>query len=716
MVEQIYNKDENPESYLAWQCVCETQINIFLTGKAGTGKTTFLRNLRSRCPKRMVVVAPTGVAAINAGGVTIHSFFQLPFSPFIPGSKMKSDFSMRMEKIKIIRTLDLLVIDEISMVRADLLDSLDAVLRQYRRSQLPFGGVQLLMIGDLQQLAPVVTDSDRDLLYAHYDSPYFFSSKALSQTLYATIELKKIYRQNDDYFVDILNKVRNNSLDIPALEALNSRYIETFDPSDDEGYIRLTTHNHKADAVNNGKLAKLKGKEYKYECEVTGQFPESSYPADKELKLKVGAQVMFLKNDTQHEKRYYNGKIGRVKKLDKFYVTVDCDGEDIEVSAEKWSNTKYELDKATNEIVEMEEGSFMQIPLRLAWAITIHKSQGLTFDKAIIDAQMSFSHGQVYVALSRCRTLEGMVLGSRLSYSSFVTDRSVSSFIDGQRMRAVTEESVESMKIDYALSLIKELFTFTSITAECYKIIRLMEEHLHRTYPRLIESLNKKMVVVESDIVTVGNKFCKVCENARGNGVDIREDKALKERIVKGSDYFVGKLLSYVGAFIDETNISIDNTEISKRFDNYREALENEYEMKKMLFQQVERKGFSIESYLKIKADVILGVDNGTHVVAGVGEKPKKEVLKKIYYETEHKELYNILRKWVKGYAEENNIEKDYLVLPVKTINSICNILPLTLEELRNVNGIGKKKMASFGEEIVEMVKKYCHENKIEKE
>lgn len=707
MAEQVYNIDENPQSYLAWQCVCETQASIFLTGKAGTGKTTFLHNLRSRCPKRMVVVAPTGVAAINAGGVTIHSFFQLPFSPYIPGTKMKSDFSMRKEKIKIIRTLDLLVIDEISMVRADLLDSLDAVLRQYRRSQLPFGGVQLLMIGDLQQLSPVVTDSDRDLLYAHYDNPYFFSSKSLSKIKYVTIELEKIYRQRDNYFVEILNRVRNNSIDAPTLEALNSRYIADFDPSNDEGYIRLTTHNNKADSVNNSKLALLKGKEYKYVCEVEGVFPETSYPADKELRLKVGAQVMFLKNDTQSEKRYYNGKIGRVKSLASGYVTVECDGQDIDVSAEKWSNTKYEIDKTTNEISEIEEGSFMQIPLRLAWAITIHKSQGLTFDKAIIDAQMSFSHGQVYVALSRCRTLEGLVLGSRLAYGSFVSDNSVSAFIDDQRSRAVTTESVEDMKTEYALALITELFTFASITAECHKIIRILEEHLHRAYPKLIKSLKDKMTIINNDIVAVGNRFCSVCESKCKMGEDIREDKTLKERIVKGADYYVGKLLSYVGAFVDETDIAIDNEEIKKRYDSYRDTLESEYYIKKRLFEQIGDKGFSVESYLKIKAEVIIESEGAKKKT---GSKVKK-VLEHIKSgEVEHAELFNRLRKWAIAYAKEHDIDKSYKVLTIKSLNGISNYMPTTLAELKGIEGIGKKKLADFGETIIEIVKEYVEE------
>jgi uncharacterized membrane-anchored protein YhcB (DUF1043 family) len=711
MTNQIYNKEENAEAYLAWRCVNETYVNIFLTGKAGTGKTTFLKNLRSHCNKRIVVVAPTGVAAINAGGVTIHSFFQLPFSPYIPGAKMNSDYAMRKEKIRIIRTLDLLVIDEISMVRADLLDALDTVLRQYRRSSLPFGGVQLLMIGDLQQLSPVVTDDIRDIIYSNYDTPYFFSSKALSRTVYATVELKKIYRQKDEGFVEILNKVRNNNVDAATLEALNSRYIEDFNPSDEEGYIRLSTHNNKADAVNNIKLDALKGKTVTYTSSVEGTFPETSFPADKELRLKVGAQVMFLKNDVQAVKRYYNGKIGRVVGLTDEVVRVECDGQEIEVSAEKWSNTKYVLNKETNEINEVEEGSFTQIPLRLAWAITIHKSQGLTFDKAIIDAQMSFSHGQVYVALSRCRTLEGMVLGSRLSYGSFVNDRSVAAFIDDQRTREVTETKVDTMKMDYLATLLKELFTFTSITSECYKLIRVLEEHLHKSYPKLIETLQDKMIFVESDVVAVGERFCQVMDSKRRQEIDLSADDEFMERVTKGSKYYVGKLLTYIGSFVDETNISIDNKDVKKRFDNYREALENEYLVKKMLFEHVGKDGFTVEGYLKLRSDVILKVETTATRYIDIQKAESKEK-EKNNAEVEHPGLLKLIKKWRRDYAVENDIETEYMILNQRTMHAICNELPTTIDELKAVKGVGQKKVKAFGEEIVEIVKEYCKNSK----
>lgn len=410
--------EENSELKLAWDFVEKTGCNIFLTGKAGTGKTTFLRNLRERSPKRMVVLAPTGIAAINAGGVTIHSFFQLPLSPFVPGASFggreQKRYKFGKAKRNIIKTLDLLVIDEISMVRADLLDAVDSVMRRYRAHNLPFGGVQLLLIGDLQQLAPVVKDDEWEMMKSYYDTPFFFSSKALNNAGYHTIELQKVYRQQDSSFLALLNSIRENRADDRTLAELNRRYIPGFTPPQGSNYIRLTTHNYQAQQINDRQLALLDGTACDYRASVEGTFPESSFPADETLTLKAGAQVMFIKNDVN--KRYYNGMIGEVAFAgrDMIKVVSKDTGETIDLEPAEWTNSKYALDAKTKEITETVEGVFRQYPLRLAWAITIHKSQGLTFEHAIIDASHSFAHGQTYVALSRCKSLEGMVLGAPL--------------------------------------------------------------------------------------------------------------------------------------------------------------------------------------------------------------------------------------------------------------------------------------------------------------
>ncbi|MEM9846970.1 MAG: PIF1 family DEAD/DEAH box helicase, partial [Bacteroidota bacterium] len=419
----------NKQIELAYDYVQYTNKNIFLTGKAGTGKTTFLKRIQAESIKRTVVLAPTGVAAINAGGMTIHSFFQLPFGLFLPNGRSEAEKQRKFsrKKIDLIKSLDLLIIDEISMVRADLLDAIDDVLRRLRRSKLPFAGVQLLMIGDLHQLPPVVRPDDWNLLREHYSTPYFFGSLALKETQPISIKLTHIYRQSDSVFIDLLNKVRNNQLDQAVLEQINSRYIPNFVAPEDKAYIILTSHNRAAQNINQEKLEEIDRPVWKYEAEIDGNFAEKNYPTEEVLELKKGAQVMFVKNDLSYKKRYYNGKIGQITGLEKDRIYVQCpdDEEEIQVAIEEWTNVKYSLDPESKEVKEDIVGVFRQFPLKLAWAITIHKSQGLTFERAIIDAQAAFAHGQVYVALSRCKSFEGVVLRTKIAYSSVKTDQAV---------------------------------------------------------------------------------------------------------------------------------------------------------------------------------------------------------------------------------------------------------------------------------------------------
>ncbi len=443
---------QNPELKLAFDFVQYTNRNIFLTGKAGTGKTTFLHKLKETSHKRMVVVAPTGVAAINAGGVTIHSFFQMPFGPILPGRLESSEKSIiqkfNKKKINIIRSLDLLVIDEISMVRADLLDGIDTVLRRYKNKTLPFGGVQMLMIGDLQQLAPIAKDNEWNLLKEHYDTIFFFSSKAYTQSNAISIELKLIYRQQDNNFIKILNEIRDDKLSVESFQELNKRYIPGFSPEKEDGYITLTTHNASANRINDEQLKKIKTKIHTFEAEVNGHFPEYSFPTDQHLKLKVGAQVMFIKNDISPEKLYFNGKIGTIVNIEDHLIYVKSKDEDnqIEVGQVMWDNVKYTINETSKEIEEEVAGSFIQYPLRLAWAITIHKSQGLTFEKAVIDAQAAFAHGQTYVALSRCKTLEGLILSSQISSNGIICDSTVGNFNREVEENQPDEKTLNTLK------------------------------------------------------------------------------------------------------------------------------------------------------------------------------------------------------------------------------------------------------------------------------
>ncbi|MEL6925931.1 MAG: AAA family ATPase, partial [Bacteroidota bacterium] len=423
--------------------------------------------MKDEISKRMAVVAPTGVAAINAGGQTIHSLFQLPFGPILPGQleKEMKVRKFRRKKINLLRSLDLLIIDEISMVRADVLDGIDMVMRRYRDRKLPFGGVQLLMIGDLHQLPPVVRDQDWQQLGQHYQTAYFFGSLALRQTDYLTIQLKHIYRQSDPVFIQLLNQVRNNQLGTGVLQTLNSRYQADFKEEEHEGYITLTSHVASARRINDERMAQLTTPSVHYDALIDGDFPEHAYPNEKKLELKVGAQVMFLRNDVSEAKLYYNGKIGFVYELEEEFVHVKCPdmSAPIAVSYEEWSNRRYELNEDTKEVEEKILGTFNQIPLKPAWAITIHKSQGLTFEKVVIDAQAAFAHGQVYVALSRCKSFEGIVLRTQINHSSVRTDTVVKNYSETAAQNQPDEAHLAKAQKEYQQKLVRRLFNFRQI-------------------------------------------------------------------------------------------------------------------------------------------------------------------------------------------------------------------------------------------------------------
>ena len=409
----------------------KTDMSLFLTGKAGTGKTTFLREVVRYTKKKCIVLAPTGIAAVNAGAMTIHSFFQFGLGPFVQGViEPKSDFRINKSKLELIRHLQLLIIDEVSMVRADLMDHIDVELRRIRRNSKPFGGVQLLMIGDLQQLPPIAHGGEDELLRQYYKTLYFFSSSALKSMKYSCIELKNVYRQTDGHFIDILNHARNCTLTSLDITDLNARYIPGFSPKPEDGYIRLMTHNRQVDYVNTAEMEKLDSKPYTFVAAVTGTFPEESYPTADSLTLKKGAQVMFIKNDP--ERRFINGTLGEVKSIDKNSIAVRLaeSGTVIDVEPMEWQNIRYQFDEESKEISSKQIGRFKQYPLKAAWAITVHKSQGLTFDKAIIDVHAAFSPGQAYVALSRCRTLDGLVLSSPVSASVFMRDNAVDAYMN----------------------------------------------------------------------------------------------------------------------------------------------------------------------------------------------------------------------------------------------------------------------------------------------
>ncbi len=699
----------NPELKLAYQFVQFTNRNIFLTGKAGTGKTTFLHSLRNKLDKRMIITAPTGVAAINAGGVTLHSFFQLPFGPIITsavaGQKINNpNFKQKYNKrkINIIRTLELLIIDEISMVRADMLDAIDEILRKYQNKNLPFGGVQLLMIGDVQQLPPVVTREDRDLIYRYYPSAYFFHSVALREAKLVTIELQHVYRQSDKVFIDILNEVRDNRLSRASYDKLHSRYIPNFETLENDGYINLTTHNKTADNINTEKLQQLESKEKIFEASIFGNFPEHIYPTDYYLKLKIGAQVMFIKNDTEYNKRYYNGKIGTIKEFRGDVVLVQCKDEDtpIETTLEIWENIQYSIDNETKAIKENFIGSFTQYPLRLAWAVTIHKSQGLTFEKAIIDAADAFAHGQTYVALSRCKTLEGMVLSSKISESSIICDKEVVLFNTENRKNPPNEDTLNQSKYLYQKELLEELFNFQELDYQYKKLNEILKQEVNSYSGNIDEIVLEIIKNFVPQILKVANTFVLQIKQLLAQNPNAEENKTLNERLQKASDYFLKFIEKNIETNINKASFETDNQATDA---NVSQSLDN---IDKILYVKIKcleeiGKGFKTKTYLQKRAIAILAKNK---------KSLKKKQLQPI--ETKFPELYMRLKSWRYETAEINDREV-YRVLPNKSLAEIANRLPLTTKQILDINGIGRKKSDLYSESIIEIVKDFCEERNI---
>ncbi|WP_455077056.1 HRDC domain-containing protein [Prevotella koreensis] len=698
--------EENRELQLAWDFVENTGVSIFLTGKAGTGKTTFLREVKRRSPKRMVVVAPTGVAAINAGGQTIHSFFQLPLSPYVPEARYKKRFDFSKEKKKLLRTLDLLVIDEISMVRGDLLDAIDDVMRRFRDPRRPFGGAQLLMIGDLQQLTPVVTAADMPLLQAYYDTPYFFGSKALQQTPYVTLELKHVYRQQDPVFIGLLNHIREGQVTGQDIALLNQRCNPNFHPRPEEGYIRLTTHNHLADSYNESELAGIRSEAYRFKAEVEGTFPEYAYPTDVELTLKEGAQVMFVKNDPAG--KFYNGRIGRITSIDERHVSVVCPGDDCEIEVEytEWENAKYELNAKTKEIESIVQGVFRQLPLRLAWAITIHKSQGLTFEHAIIDAAFSFAAGQVYVALSRCKSLDGLVLAKPVMKESIMNDHRVGSYIAQQGEAA--RQSIDMLPVlkeQYHIEQLRQLFDFSDLQLSDNQLSRVLEEHFSSSYPRLVAAHRQARTDIGDKIVEVSRKWMAVFMGM--NGEQLR-DPQFVERVKRSATYFLDTVTDVLGDLLPATVADSDSKPVKKRFEDALADMCIIYGIKTAILKEVAMNGFDPVTFMRLKQKVTLGVLDGSKekpLKRSRGSKRESEKAEVNNEDVQNQELFELLRKWRWRKSVELSLPP-YAIIKQKALIGIANSSPQTIKELIAIPYFGKKSAEVYGEEILEVVSK----------
>ena len=712
--------ENNPELQLAWQFIENTGTHLFLTGKAGTGKTTFLRRLKEQSPKRMVILAPTGIAAINAGGVTIHSFFQLSFAPFVPETTFNSSqthYRFSKEKRNIIRSMDLLVIDEISMVRADLLDAIDSALRRYRDREKPFGGVQLLMIGDLQQLAPVVKENEWEMLKNYYETPYFFASRALRETVYMTIELKTVYRQSDTFFLSLLNKIRENQADDEVLNELNRRYQPGFRPRKEEGYIRLTTHNYQAQKVNDNELASLPGQTYSFRAEIDGTFPEYLYPADEVLTIKAGAQIMFLKNDPSSEKRYYNGMIGEVAAVNDAGMIVrgKDNGDEFRLLPEEWGNYKYVLNEETKEITEEIEGTFRQYPIRLAWAITIHKSQGLTFERAIIDARNSFAHGQTYVALSRCKTLEGMVLESPLRREAIISDSTVDDFTKEVERNKPGNRQLHDMQKAYFFDLLSDLFNFYSLDQAYKRLLRLIDEDLYKLYPKQLAEYKELAPHIKEKIVEVSQRFRNQYTRLINGSDDYAADQGLQERVRSGAGYF-RKELEPVRALFEKTNMPLDNKELRKQLNERLQALDDALWIKESLLEAMMGQPFTVTGYLKLKAKVTLSLEDDSSPKApkekrerkGRKERTRSSSKAKVEVPTDilYPELYRTLSEWRAAKAREVSLPA-YIIMQQKALMGIVNLLPDTPEALEAIPYFGAKGVQKYGLEILGIIREY---------
>lgn len=582
--------------------VNQTNRNIFLTGKAGTGKTTLLHKIINTCYKNTLVVAPTGIAALNAGGVTIHSMFQLPFASFLPTLSnppivneflrfenrfsLRKHFQMHKNKQQVIRNMELLIVDEVSMLRADVLDAMDYMLQFIRKDKRPFGGVQVLFIGDLLQLPPVVKQEEWEVLKHYYKGMYFFQSEVITQNPLLYVELETIYRQTDKLFISILNHLRENQLTSEDIKQLEKYVQPDFPKKHLKDYITLTTHNAKADAMNQREMSKLTSPLFSYEADIVDDFPEYLYPIEKVIQLKEGARVMFIKNDISGEHLFFNGKMGTVVSLSEGEITVKLDGgRVINVERYEWENVRYKLNETTKDIEEERLGSFTQYPLRLAWAITIHKSQGLTFEKAILDLTSVFASGQAYVAFSRLRSLDGLILLSSVSANGINNNGEVIGYAENKASEKEVQTACYTGKTEFLQENILNTFQWNTL---------LEEWVLHRnSYSGEIGNKNlykdwaSQQLVRVQELVTVSEKFIKQLKTLFNNATDVQH---IFERVAKGITYFTPLLeqlwyevLLVEGKIANQKKVKQLFTELKELDNSLSETLKKLFRLEQMI-------------------------------------------------------------------------------------------------------------------------------------
>ena len=692
----------------AMEFAANTDRNIFITGKAGTGKTTFLRNFCEQTKKQFAIIAPTGVAAINAGGTTIHSFFQLPFAPFQPTSQgqsmLVSQIKMSKNRRNVIRELEVLIIDEISMVRADLLDAIDLVLRTIRhRQSVPFGGVQMIFIGDMYQLSPVAKSQEWSLVSDYYKSVYFFHSHVIQRNPPLYIEFDKIFRQSDYRFIKVLNEVRNNTLSTEGLKLLSDRYIPSFNPLDEENYITLTTHNYSADSINSYKLNSLNSEVHHFHANITGVFPENAFPIEQVLELKEGAKVMFVKNDTEIPRRFYNGKIGVINSIYEDVITVKCPGDidEIVVSKLSWENVRFNTNTETNTIEEEVIGTFEQIPLRLAWAITIHKSQGLTFEKAVIDAGKAFSPGQVYVALSRCKSIEGIVLKSPINIESISVDDQVVEFSSSKPDEIFINNELENALKEFKIATLLQLYDFTSIFGLAQSWLKFIKGEEPSFNSETLPFINSVFELIEQ-IYSVGERFkiqLKQIFYQKENNINL-----LSERLNSSSAYFIEKLDEIMSS-LKKSPATTDSKSNAMEYDDAISEIFLSIALKKHLIRET-AVDFNVELYYKSR--------NG-FIIPSFSVKSYSKGKSSVQLKSNNPDLLNELVK-LRNYLSENDNIPPYIVAATKTLVQMADDMPMTEKELLKIYGFGKKKLAKYGAQFLEVINNYISDNKIKSE
>ncbi len=690
---------------LAYEYVLHTNRSIFLTGKAGTGKTTLLRRLQHDCPKQLMVCAPTGVAAINAEGVTIHSLFQLPPQLFLPTSqarrKLFAEMQMRRPKQRLLANLELLVIDEVSMVRADLLDTIDAVLRHFKhRANIPFGGVQVLFIGDLYQLSPVAREDEWNYLRPYYAGAFFFQARVFQEITPVYIELDHVFRQSNVQFIDLLNEVRNNCLTPASFDLLNSRYQPDYQPKEGAPFhIVLSTHNRKVDAINTRELEALEGKEFAFHATVKGTFPESQYPMDETLVLKKGARVMFIRTDSSQEKAYYNGKLGVVAEVDDDHIWVECEEADgktqrLAVHTETWENIHYASKTNTDTIEPEVVGTLTHIPLRLAWAVTIHKAQGLTFDYVVIDAADAFAAGQVYVALSRCRSLEGIVLLSKIPESALTNAREVLTFTASQPDLATTEHALQPSERTYFLQILSGLYDFHDAIVRVDSLQRLVSGSTsfnQETANSFLNAIAATLNGWEQTAAAFQRQLQQIFQPEQVDGA------FLAQRLQAATAYYAPKM-EQLGKDIAASPVYADDKNDAKAYEEVIEELFVDLQRQRFVMQRV-ADAPSLETYFAARQAFTMPT---VHISA------KGEQHADTSSETKHpvllKRLFALRRTLAAAQGKE---DASYLIAQTKLLVNISNALPQTKKELLAVKGMGQKKYEQMGTQVLAVVKRY---------